>query len=449
MFRIDTLKIGVSGVRGIVGETLTPELVAALAQAFGTYAGPGRIVIGRDTRPTGPMLQCAAVSGLLATGCTPLPTGVCPTPSILALVRAEKAAGGIVLSASHNPIEWNALKFVGSDGLFLNANEAAELVNVYHQRDFNLAAEPELRQVERIEDPVAPHFEAIRRGVDVEAIRARRFRVALDPCAGAGAPFAERFLRELGCEPVILNERLMGRFPRGTEPTPPNLGALARIVVAEECSVGFAQDPDADRLGMVDDRGRPVSEETVLVLAVAHVLEKSPGPVVVNLSTTRAIEKIAERHGCEVVRTKIGEIHVTEKMLEIGAVIGGEGNGGIIYPEIQPCRDSFTGMALILERMATTGRSISDLVAEMPRSEMLKAKVPCSREEARRLLRDLHARFAERNPVLLDGLLLTFGEAWVNLRPSNTEPIVRIVVEAPTDEEARQLLDRFRSMAHR
>lgn len=444
--RIDTLKIGVSGVRGIVGETLTPELVAAFCQAFGSYAGPGRIVIGRDTRPTGPMLECAVVSGILATGCTPMLAGVCPTPTTLALVRSEGAAGGVMLSASHNPIEWNALKFAGADGLFLSEQEASELLHVYHQRDFDLAAESELRKSVRIDDPFQPHFDAVLQGIDREAVRRRRFRVAVDPCGGAGSVCVGRFLERLGCEPVIIHGQLLGDFPRGAEPMPANLGALAQTVIESKADVGFAQDPDADRLGLVDNEGTPVSEETVLVLAVAHVLERERGPVVVNLSTTHAVDKVAEAHGCPVFRTKTGEIHVTERILEVGAVVGGEGNGGIICPRINPCRDSFTGMALILERMALSGRPIRDLVAELPSFHMAKAKVPCGRHEARTLLRELRRTYADHNPDTTDGLRLVFGASWVILRPSNTEPILRIVAEAPTLEEAEHLLREFRSV---
>lgn len=446
MMRIDTLKIGVSGVRGIVGETLTPELVAAFCQAFGSYAGPGRIVVGRDTRPTGPMLECAVVSGILATGCTPLLAGVCPTPATLSLIRAEGAAGGVVLTASHNPIEWNALKFAGADGLFLSEQEASELLNVYHQHDFDLVAESELRKSVRIEDPMGPHLDAVLNGVDREAIRKRKFRVAVDPCGGAGSVCIERFLEALACEPVIIHGQLLGDFPRGTEPTPANLGALARVVLDSGADIGFGQDPDADRLGLVDNEGGLVSEETVLVLAIAHVLERERGPVVVNLSTTRAVDKVAAVYDCPVYRTKTGEIHVTERILEVGAVIGGEGNGGIIYPRINPCRDSFTGMALILERMATTGRTIRELVAELPTFHMAKAKVPCGRHEARRLLRELRQTYADHKPDMTDGLRLAFGDSWVILRPSNTEPILRIVAEAPTRAEADRLLNEFRSL---
>lgn len=441
-----SLKVGISGVRGVIGESLTPRLTVRFAQAFGTYLGRGPVLIGRDARRSGPMLQEAVTAGLLSVGCRPVDAGLCPIPSFQVLTRAARARGGISITASHNPAEWNGLKFVSGEGLFLDRARFAEFIEIYHQGEFALVRSDGIKTALRADEPLRPHLERLLAALDVGLIRKRRFRVAVDCASGAGAALVPEFLRRLGCRPVLVNAVPDGRFDRPPEPVPENLGRLARAVRARRAEVGFAQDADADRLAVVDETGRPVGEELTLALAVKRVLSSRPaGPVVVNLSSTRAIDDIAAAAGVPVVRTRIGEINVVEELLEKKAVIGGEGNGGVIWPAVHPCRDSFAAMGLILELMAETGKTPSALRREIPAYHMVKDKVPGTAAGAHRTAKALRKKYAGKGEVVtLDGVKVVFKDAWVHLRPSNTEPIIRVVAEAKTKAEARGLVRLFK-----
>lgn len=435
------LKIGVSGVRGIVGDSLTPQLAARFAAAFGTYVGRGRVVVARDARPSGPMLENAVRAGLLATGCQPVDIGICPIPSVLLYVKESGAAGGIAVTASHNPAEWNGLKFLSARGLYLTASEVAEFLDIYHQGEFSFAPADRLKPPLRAGDALQAHLARLLKALDVERIRKRRLRVAFDAGGGAGAALMPDFLAALGCEAIGLDA---GGGARASEPSAENLGALVRLVRRERADVGFAQDADADRLALVDERGRPLGEELTLAFAVRRVLMTDPGPVVVNLSTSRAIDDLARRAGVEVFRTRVGESNVVEELRARGATIGGEGNGGVIWPRIHPCRDSFAAAGLALELAAATGKTISALRREIPRYAMVKDKVRGSAEAADRTLARLAKKYAANVASTLDGLKLAFGASWVHLRPSNTEPLIRVFAEARTPAAARALAARFR-----
>lgn len=442
---MSNLKVSISGVRGVVGESLTPPLVSAFAAAFGSYVGAGRIIVGRDTRPSGEMVEHAVVAGLLSVGCEPVLVGVTPTPTLLILVQELQAAGGICITASHNPAEWNALKFVGADGLFLNAIEASELLDVYHQENEAYAGETEMRAVDTLADPFAVHRRRILERVDVAAIRACRFRVAADLCNGVGVPTTRRFLEELGCEVVTLNDRADGAFGRAPEPTPESLGDLGAAVRAHGCVLGFAQDPDGDRLALVDGAGEPIGENYTLVLAAAHLLSRQAGDVVVNLATSKAVEDVTVAAGGRCYYTKIGEMHVTTELLRRRAVFGGEGNGGVIWPAVHPCRDSFAGMALILELLAARGGSLEAILAGLPRYYAQHVKLPCRPEQAQAVVRRLRQKFADREPQTLDGVRIDWEDRWVLVRPSNTEPVLRIVAEAPSVAAAAALAAAFQA----
>jgi phosphomannomutase len=438
-----TLKVGVSGVRGVVGQSLTVPLVSAFAASFGSYVGRGRVVVGRDTRPTGQMLEHAVSAGLLAVGCEPLVAGVLPTPTLLIQVAEQNARGGIGITASHNPPEWNALKFIGPAGLFFSATEATELVDVYNQEAAEFVPEGEHRRAEKIDDAFAVHERRIHKAVDVAAVRRARLRVAVDCCNGAGAPYTRGFLEALGCEVAALNDSADGIFRRGPEPVPDNLKDLGACVREHGCALGFAQDPDGDRLALVDSRGEPLGENATLVVAVAHVLSSRPGPVVVNLATSKAVEAVARSAGCEVFYSRIGEVNVAQEMLRRSAVVGGEGNGGVMWPAVHLCRDSFSAMALVLEAVAKQGASFDDLVAKLPRYATANRKVESSSEAAQRAVRALRERFADQNPNTLDGIRIDWDDRWVLVRPSNTEPILRVQAEAPDPAAAEALAEEF------
>lgn len=438
------LKISVSGVRGVIGESLTPSLIMDFAAAFGEYVGGGRVAVGRDTRPTGPMLEHAVVAGLLSVGCQPLLTGIVPTPAIQVLVDDMKANGGIAISASHNPPEWNALKFIGRSAVFLNATEASELLDVYNQPDRQYVPEEEYRTVRRMASVISLLERRIDRVVNTDRIRAAGFKVAMDCCNGVGAYYSVDFLHGLGCDVVPLNDERDGLFRRSPEPLPEHLSALCETVVREGCDIGFAQDPDGDRLAIVGPDGVPLGEQQSIVLAAEHVLSKTPGPVVVNVQTTKAVEDVAARYGCTVHRAPVSEIDVVGAMYRVGAVLGGEGNcGGIICPAVHSCRDSFTGMALILELLAERQRGLTDLMADLPVYAQGIDKLKCPGSIAVRAVHALAARYADRNPDVRDGLRMPLDNGWVSIRPSRTEAVIRVFAEAPDHASAKALSDRM------
>jgi len=443
MRAIPTLKISISGVRGVVGESLTPTLLVRFAQAFGTYTGPGRIVIGRDTRTSGEMVRQAVVAGLLSSGCRVVDLDICPVPTVQLLVRERHARGGICITASHNPAEWNALKFINSAGLFLAEAQARQLLDIYHQGEYRKVAGAEMRGVEPSAGAIDLHIKTV-----LDALGpvqgARKLRVAIDSCNGAGSTVAPRLLEALGAEVVPLNVTPDGLFPRGAEPVEENLGALAAAVREHGCDVGFAQDMDADRLAIVSERGRAVGEEYTLVLAAQYVLSRERGPVVANLSTTSALDAVAARFACPIYRSKIGEANVAEEMLRRGAVIGGEGNGGVIYRRINFARDSLVGMALVLHLLAETNQTVSQLISELPRTFMFKEKLACRSDKISAVLRMVRDEYARWPMDLRDGVKVMTPDGWFLIRGSNTEPIIRIVAEAVDQERARNMVEDVR-----
>jgi phosphomannomutase len=441
MRAIPSLKISISGVRGVVGDSLTPELVTRFAQAFGTYAGGGRVVIGRDPRTSGEMVRQAVVAGLSSSGCRVADLGVCPTPTVQLLVRQLGAAGGIAITASHNPPEWNALKFVGADGLFLSASRGRELLDIYHQGDYAKARGNDQRTPERITDAVERHVRAVLDAVG-PLPAGRRLKVVVDPGGGAAFLAAAKLVEALGAEVTAIHTVADGRFPRPAEPVPENLSALCEAVRVRGADVGFAQDMDGDRLAIVDETGRPIGEELTLVIAAEQVLLKTPGPVVTNISTSDAIDTMAKRHGCSVFRTRVGEANVTEGMRLHQAPIGGEGNGGVIWPTVNFARDSLVGMALVLHRLAGSGRRVSEFAQDYAQFHVVKLQRHCPADQGRSVLRRAREAFADRPVELLDGVKVRLDDGWFILRASNTEPIVRVMAEGPSAEKARALAER-------
>lgn len=442
MNRVHNLKISVSGIRGVIGGFLTPNLAAAFAQAFGTYVGAGRVVLGRDTRSSGEMLEHAVSCGLLAAGCEVVKVGVLPTPTIQVYVAETRARGGIAITASHNPPEYNALKLFNREGLFFNHYERSELLDLYHQSDFRQAVNGEIQGVRQDrETPIQRHIDRVLQHVDVERIRARRFRVALDGVNGAGSEMSVQFLRDvLNCDLHAISVDPAKPFPREAEPRPEVLDDLRALITSSNADAAFAQDPDGDRLAVGDETGRILDNDDVLALAVDCALTRRRGPVVVNLTTSSAIEEIATRHECPVHRAPVGEANVVEQMRASGAVIGGEGsNGGIIFPAVQYCRDSYMGMAFILDRMAETGLRLSELAATLPRFRRRLGKIPYQHGMLGPMMQKLESLFPNARADRTDGLKIVTEDGWIHLRASNTEPLVRIAAEARTSERLREL----------
>ena len=441
MRAIPTLKISISGVRGVVGESLTPQLLVRFAQAFGTYVGSGTIVIGRDPRTSGEMVKQSVVSGLLSSGCHVVDVGVCPVPTVQLMVRRHGAHGGIAITASHNPAEWNALKFVGPDGLFLGAGRGHEMLDIYHQGEYTKVSGAEMRGFEEVGGATDIHVRAVVDALGPLPAGDGRPRVVLDSCNGAGSVVGPRLLEALGAEVFTVYTTPDGSFPRAAEPLAENLSALCAKVREVGADVGFAQDMDADRLAVVNERGGPVGEDYTLVLATLYALGLERGPVVANLSTTSALSAAAERFGCALHQSKIGEVNVTDEMRRVGAVIGGEGNGGVIYPRVNFARDSLVGMALVLHLLAQTGQTVSEILDSLPPFRMVKERLPCPSHKIKDVMKMILQTYAAYPLDTRDGVKVTVPGGWFLVRGSNTEPIVRVVAEAESEERARGIVD--------
>jgi phosphomannomutase len=440
------LMISISGVRGIVGRSLTPELLVRLGEAFGTYMRSGRVVVGRDTRVSGEMVKCAVFSGLLSTGCAIVDVGVVSTPTTTLMIEELGADGGVVISASHNPVEWNALKFFRGDGVYLNAEEGEDLLKIYYSGDFVRKPWDALKSIEFVADAEAHHVDKVLAILDVPLIQSRKFRVALDCCNGAGVGVSLRLLRALGCSVEPIHCTPDGLFPHTPEPNFINLQDLCRFTRERGADIGFATDPDADRIAVVSEEGEFLGEELTLALAVQYVLSRTADkgrPVVINMSTSRVTEDIGNAAGSEVIRTAVGEVNVAEKMEAVKAVIGGEGNGGVIDPRVHYGRDAIVGMGLILEQMARSGKRCSELAGALPRYAMLKSKLECPAARSREIIRSLKAAAAAARVNTEDGLRLDWSDRWVHLRASNTEPVMRIIAEALDAGAAQALVDEY------
>lgn len=449
---VRTLKTGISGVRGVVGDSLTPQLLVGFAQAFGTYLHGKTVLLGRDTRPSGDMARNALVGGLLATGCQVIDVGIAPVPTIQHAVRRRGADGGIAITASHNPQEWNALKFIHRDGILLRPHQAQELLAVYYQGNFSLAASEDLGTLEQDTEAISAHQAELLEllGADRELIAARGFKVVVDCCNGAGALASEAFLRALGCDVVALNDTPNGVFPHMPEPVPEHLGQLAAEVARVGADIGFAQDADADRLALCSERGEAISEEFTLAFACDALPATEPGPLVTNLSTSRLLEEAAQRQGRDVYRTAVGEINVVECMQRQQAALGGEGNGGVIWPRLQYCRDSFAAMALILAGLARRGGTVSDWQASFRPSVRVKERVECSASAVQRVMLALRQEYAGEEIDLTEGVRVNWPDgSWMHVRPSNTEPIIRVFAEADDEATARERAQRATNLVRR
>ena len=431
----------ISGLRGIVGDGLDPASVVEFAAAYASGCALGAIVVGHDGRVSAPIFLSAVLAGVTATGHDVLLAGPVATPTLGRLVVDRKAAGGIQISASHNPSTYNGLKFFQTAGMVLSPEAGTAVLTRFETKEFRWASWDRLGQVRPIDDPESEHLARVLSIVDVQAIRRRKFTVALDACHGAGGRMGEALLRALGCSPMVIGAIPDGRYDHSPEPTAANLKVFAAIVKASGAAVGFAQDPDADRLAIIDETGRYIGEELTLALAASLRLGQAKGPVVLNLSTSRVTEDLAIRAGCPVHRTPVGEIHVVERMRAESALLGGEGNGGVIDPRVGFVRDSFVGMGMVLDLLASTDKPLSTLADALPRYAMVKDQYPKGEVS----VGDLFDRLADAHPEAKadrrDGLRLDWPDRWAHVRPSNTEPIVRVITEAPDAASARGLAD--------
>ena len=446
---VEGLMVGVSGIRGRVGDALTPEVVARYAAAFGAWSiahnASTAIVVGRDSRVSGPMFHRIVVGTLQLVGCNVIDIGLTSTPGCQLAVEHHHAAGGLMLSASHNPIEWNALKLIGASGLFLEASEGAAMRALVESGTPH-ATWDAIGTVTQDDEAARRHIDAVLAipYVNVDAIRTRHFKVALDCVRGAGATVMPTLLERLGCHVVGLNMEPDGRFPREPEPIPANLREFERFVAESGADIGFAVDPDVDRLALVSDEGIAVGEDYTLALAARLVLRHRSGPVVTNLSTSLLIDDVARDAGVLVVRTPVGEVNVAVRMRELHAPIGGEGNGGVILPEVHLGRDAPIGAALLLQLLVEEGRPLSAIVAGLPRYVIVKDKLARPSVSLDTVYAALRSAFPDAVVDVQDGLRLSWPDRWVHVRPSGTEPIVRVIAEGPTEDAARELVRRSR-----
>lgn len=441
--------VSVSGMRGRVGAPLTPELIAAVAAAFGAFMSRGSrgpVCLGRDSRTSGPMFARAVTAGLQSVGVDVIDLGVVPTPTLLLAVGHHGAAGAIGVTASHNPAEWNALKLVSEEGIFLDADRSAGFRAYLTGEDPPRASWRDLGTVRHDGEAWSRHLERILAlpHVDVDAIRARGLKVAVDCVHGAGGPVVAELLERLGCEVVGIGMEPDGLFPRDPEPTAANLSELGELVRESGAVAGLAIDPDADRLSLVDETGRPLGEDLTLALAAAAVLTRTPGPVVTNLSTSQVVEDVARAHGSTVHRAPVGEVNVARRMQREGAVVGGEGNGGVILPALHHTRDAPLAVALILQHLADEGVALSEAAARWPGYKIVKEKMAFPRDALAAGYSALEKELDAETKDESDGLRLAWPErgAWLHVRPSGTEPVVRLIAEAPDEQQAKELVTR-------
>ncbi len=478
------LMLSISGLRGLVGQSLTPAVAARYAAAFGQWlkaqpvAGGQApcVVVGRDSRPSGQMIDLAACSGLIAAGCRVVGLGIATTPGVAIMAEHRHATGGMVITASHNPILWNGIKALRHDGVAPAPAQAQQIINTFHTDAIAYAPVESLLPLEHDDATASVHVARVLACVDVALIRRSKIKVVVDSVHGAGGPSAAMLLDELGVERVHLYAQPTGLFPHPPEPTRENLRGLGQAVVEHGAALGFAQDPDADRLAIVDEAGRYIGEEYTLALAVKHVLAQSdamrgragiardmpentdetrpgklpgkpPGArsIAANLSTSRMIDDIAQAHGVRVLRTPVGEANVVAAMREHHCILGGEGNGGVIDPRVVHVRDSLIGMALVLEMLAQQALPLSAVVDEIPHYAIVKDKADVQPAVLATMEAKLRDRFGQATMDTRDGIRIDWADQWVHVRPSNTEPIIRIIAEAPQEAAANERIQQVRT----
>ena len=451
------MMLSVSGLRGIIGRSLTPPLAAKYTAAFGLWLKEANntdaptVVLGRDSRPSGQMIENAAAAGLTAVGCRVIRIGIVTTPGVAIMTEHLHAHGGMVITASHNPIIWNGIKALRHDGVAPPAEQAQSIIQRFKDDDIQYAPVQNLLPTEEDHSAHNVHLSRILPHVDVDAIRKRAPKVVLDSVNGAGGPATAMLLEQLGADLIHLYPEPTGLFPHTPEPQKQNLTTLCDAVREHHADVGFAQDPDADRLAIVDENGNYIGEEYTLALAAMHALNRPDRPekpvIAANLSTSRMVNDIAAQHNATVIRTAVGEANVANAMRQHNALIGGEGNGGIIWPKVVHVRDSLAGIALVLEMLANTGQPLSAAVAKIPAYAIVKDKFDVQPGQTQTYTDKVQHKYADQNVDNQDGVRVDWPDRWVHIRPSNTEPILRIIAEAADESAAHALINDVRQTA--
>ena len=440
----------ISGIRGIIGNGLEPETIVKYTNAYADFIGSGKVVIGRDARITGEMVNQITTGTLLAKGIDVIDIGICPTPTVQFNVKKLKANGGIAISASHNPNEWNALKLLNGTGQFLSPDEYAIMQKFLNNTESTYQSWDKIGKWTEYPKGIQNHEDAIfdLGIIYLDEIRKRRFKVLLDCVNGAGAYLLPEFLKEFGCEVIKINCEKTGIFPRLPEPLPENLSETMKKVKETKADMGIVVDPDVDRLVLITDKGEPFIEENTITQIIQFVLSRKKGNVVVNLSTTRAVDDVAAKYGCSVFRSPVGEANVVKKMKEVDAVIGGEGSGGVIFPELHFGRDALVGIALTLQHLSDYRKSLSDLKNELPKYFIVKKKIEVTKNPDK-LIQKLIDHFSKQIINKEDGLRVDFADHWVHFRKSNTEPIIRIITEAKSSVQAENFSNEYISLINK
>jgi phosphomannomutase len=445
----EQLIISISGMRGIVGENFTPSIAGDYGRAFGTFLrskqpAEGKklsVCIGRDSRPSGPMLTSAVAAGLCDIGIDVIDLGMVTTPGVGVMIRELGCNGGVVVTASHNPAQYNGIKLLLGNGIAPAADSSEQIKRYFFDKHFAVVDLASIGKVTFNEQTDITHIGKVLVIVDREAIAAKKFKVVLDSVNGAGGPVTQKMLSELGCEVIAINDEPTGLFAHTPEPTAENIIDLCEVVKTEAAAIGFAQDPDADRLAIVDDTGTYIGEEYTLALAAKYIFSKKTGTAATNLSTSRMIDDVAEKSGSRVIRTPVGEANVAKACLEHNCIIGGEGNGGVIDLRVGPIRDSLVGIALVLQLMTDTGSTISQLVGQIGGYYMSKDKFAADQSQAQQILDSTKKVFTDAKLDTTDGCRFDFDDGWLHLRASNTEPVMRVIVEAKDQRTAQKYID--------
>lgn len=436
--------ISVSGIRGIFGTDLTPENLARFTAAFGSWTGNGKVIVGRDTRVTGQICEDIVTATLQAVGCQVVKVGVTPTPTVAMAVLTHNADGAIIISASHNPAEWNALKLLNGKSEFLDAEQGKEVIQISESQSYRYKKFDAVGAATSDEEALETHIRQILDlpYIDKELIASKNFSVAIDPVNGTGAIALPAMLEALGIDTIhAINNEPNGLFAHNPEPLPEHLQDICTLVKEKNCDLGIVTDPDADRLALVTDKGRLFGEEYTQAAAFDFILEKKAGPCATNLSSSRVAEDVAKRHGQQCHRSAVGEINVVKKMQEVDAVIGGEGNGGVINPDLHYGRDALVGITMILQLLAERDITADDYRSTLPDYAMRKSKMQLSDIDGDAILQKAKTIYEQYNPDTTDGVKIDFEEGWVHLRKSNTEPIIRVYSEGPSPQKAEELAE--------
>ena len=441
---MSTLMVSISGIRGIVGAGLDPEVIVKYTNAYADFVGKGKVVVGRDARITGEMVNQIVTGTLLAIGLDVIDIGICPSPTVEFTVKTLQAEGGIAISASHNPNEWNALKLLNNTGQFMSPDEHQQMKKYLDVQD-NFVDWSKIGKRTIYSEGLTNHINAVLSLpiINIEKIRSKKFKVLADCVNGAGAYCIPDLLRMFGCDVIEMNCEKTGIFPRLPEPLPENLTKTMKAVKTHNADFAIVVDPDVDRLVLITDEGDPFGEENTITLATGFVLSKTKGNVVVNLSTSRSVEDVAKKNNCKVFRSPVGEANVVQKMKEVNAVIGGEGSGGVIYPALHYGRDALVGIAFTLQYLADSGKKLSEIKVDLPNYFISKKKIDLKGVSPDEIIKKLVDNYSKEKINTEDGLRVDFNDHWVHFRKSNTEPIVRIITESKTQNYSEQLSKKY------